>query len=136
MSDLGMESKRAEGLGIGGLLTTRKRDSIASRRVLILSVLALTTSRSLAWKRLTRAPKQERSELTMTNKLAIVLNLIPCRLLKRRQARPMQSIMRSVGPCSRVYSAEILSKSASLPLGLYFSKIRPHILNPLCSYAG
>ena len=35
-----------------------------------------------------------------------------------------------MGICSRAYNSDTLSKSVSLPLGSYFSKMRPHILNP------
>ena len=88
-SDLGAEPQSAERLIVGGLSTTREQDSMASRRISILSTSALTTLGFPDWKQLTRAPKREWSELTIKNKIVIVLKVIPCNLLKRRQARLM-----------------------------------------------
>ena len=85
-SDLGAEPLSAEGLVIGGPSTTCEQDYMTSSRVLIPYTSALTTSVLPDRKRLARAPEWERSEFTITNKLAMVLKVIPWILLKRRRA--------------------------------------------------
>ena len=75
-SDLGAEPRSAEGLGVGRPSMMRDRDSIDSRSVSIRSTSELTTSGLSEQKQLARAMKRERSELTITNRFAMVLNVI------------------------------------------------------------
>ena len=79
----------AEGFVVGGPPMMQERDSMASRSVSILSMLGLTTSRSPDQKILAIEPKQERSELTITNRLFMVFNIITWSLLKRQQEQLM-----------------------------------------------
>ena len=88
-SKQGAEPRSAEGMGLVRLSTTKERDEITSRSVSSLSTSALTTLELPARKLFAREPKRERLELTIINKLAMVLNVAPCSLLKRRRARLM-----------------------------------------------
>ena len=133
---VGAESQSADGLAVGGPSTTSERDLIALSSISRQSTSTLTTSRSLVRKLSMRVLDRERSEFTMTKRFAIVLNVMPWYPLNRRQDRLMYALMSSPWICLRVYRAEMLSISASFLLGLYLSRIRPHILKPSRSYAG
>ena len=85
-SGRGEYPRSAESLGAGWPSRTREQDSIASRSVSSLPTSVLTTSGSPEQKRSARAPNQERSKFTMTNKFAMVLKVTPWRRMKRRWA--------------------------------------------------
>ena len=75
VSVLVAEPRIAEVLGVGDLCMTRKKNSIDSRSVSILSTLVWTTSGSPDLKQSTRAPKQAWLDLLMINKFPEFLGL-------------------------------------------------------------